>query len=244
MSSDPSAELGVLNLPIERKSLTIREQVSDALRNAIADMNLRPGDRLVETKLARVAGVSRPTVREVLQELAAEGLVRSMPGTGWVVASITKRQAAEIYAVREMLEGLAGRCFAENASDEQISALRATLTEIKASAMAHADTLSVLRAKDRFYDVLLEGAGNQTVEALICRLRAQISLLRATTLANPKRLRETIFEVERIVKSAEARDAEATAAACAEHVRTAAKLALQTVSRQEESVKSTNAGSK
>jgi DNA-binding GntR family transcriptional regulator len=86
---------------------TLREQVVDLIRCAIVEMRLKPGDRLVERELIEWTGVSRATVREAIRELATDGLVRTIPQKGTVVASPSRREAAEIYEVRAVLEGLA-----------------------------------------------------------------------------------------------------------------------------------------
>jgi GntR family transcriptional repressor for pyruvate dehydrogenase complex len=66
-----------------RKVLRPREQVEDALRQAVLDGQLRTGDRLPpETELARQFSVSRPTIREALSALEIQGLIRKIPGAG------------------------------------------------------------------------------------------------------------------------------------------------------------------
>ena len=94
----------------------LREQVSDLLRREIVEMRLRPGQRLVERELIKQIGVSRTTIREALRELAAEGLVTTIPQKGAIVAIPSPKEAAEVYEVRALLEGLAAREFARNAS--------------------------------------------------------------------------------------------------------------------------------
>src|SRR4051794_1390771 len=74
---------------VRRVAAPLREQSLDVLRDAILDFRLRPGQRLVERDLIERMGVSRTTVREVLRELAAEGLVMTIPQKGAVVVSTT-----------------------------------------------------------------------------------------------------------------------------------------------------------
>ena len=67
--------------PVGRIAAPLREQVIAALRQAILDFNLKPGQRLVERELIEQLGVSRTTVREALRELTSEGLVTAPEGT-------------------------------------------------------------------------------------------------------------------------------------------------------------------
>src|SRR5271169_4894481 len=111
------------SLRVERAPAPIRSRVLDNLRQAILDHKLAPGQRLIERELVELTGVSRTSVREALRELAAEGLVTVIPNKGTVVTSVSAEEARQLYQVRSALEGLAGRLFAENATQAQRTAL-------------------------------------------------------------------------------------------------------------------------
>ena len=98
---------------VERVAAPLREQVFDLLRREIVEMRLRPGQRLVERELIERIGVSRTTIREALRQLAAEGLVTTIPQKGAIVAIPSPKEATEVYEVRALLEGAASREFAE-----------------------------------------------------------------------------------------------------------------------------------
>ena len=99
----------------------------------------------------------------MLRELAAEGLVTTIPQKGAIVVVPTVEEAAEVYEVRAALEALAARRFVARASDADVAALRAAFAEVEEVTHDGGDIQAMLRAKDRFYDVLLEGAGNGSV---------------------------------------------------------------------------------
>jgi DNA-binding GntR family transcriptional regulator len=80
-----------------------------ALRERIARHALPPGAKLLESELAREFGVSRAKVRDAFGALEQRGLIRRIPNRGAVVARLDLSQVFEIYAVREMLEGLCVR---------------------------------------------------------------------------------------------------------------------------------------
>ena len=70
-----------------RIAAPLREQVIAALRQAILDFQLKPGQRLVERELIEQLGVSRTTIREALRELTAEGLITVIPQKGAIVSA-------------------------------------------------------------------------------------------------------------------------------------------------------------
>jgi DNA-binding GntR family transcriptional regulator len=216
-----------VSLKVGRVAAPLREQVLAVLRRAIVEQQLPPGHRLIERELIDQTGVSRTTIREVLRELAAEGLVRTVPQKGAVVAVPTAQEAAELYEVRAALEALAARRFVVHASAAQVEELRVALGELERVTVDGGDIRAMLEAKDRFYDVLLRGCGNRAVHDILSGLKARVALLRTSSLSQPGRPARSVGEIRAIVEAVEARDAEAAARACAHHVEQAARAGLE-----------------
>src|ERR1700710_663202 len=113
--------------PMGRIAAPLREQVIAALRQAILDFQLQPGQRLVERELIEQLGVSRTTIREALRELTSEGLVTVVPPKGAGGATPTLDDAIDLYEVRAALESLVVQRFVERASDAQVDRLEAAV---------------------------------------------------------------------------------------------------------------------
>lgn len=227
MSPTRDSDLGGLSVTVERVAAPVREQVLEQLRQAIVQMRLKPLQRLVERELIEHTGVSRTTIREVLRQLAAEGLVTTIPHKGTVVASPTLERAAELYEVRAVLEGMAARQFAERATELHVAALRRAFRLIEACVRDGGDAQALLEAKRHFYAALFEGAGNGTIQSIVEGLQARVTVLRAASLARPGRVERTVSEVRAIVEALEARDGETAARACVQHVEQAAATVLE-----------------
>lgn len=82
----------------------IREQVAAIIRDAIVNMQLKPGQLLIERQLCEMTSASRPSVREALRQLETEGLVESLNGRGTIVATIDRELAENIYETRAELK--------------------------------------------------------------------------------------------------------------------------------------------
>jgi DNA-binding GntR family transcriptional regulator len=80
------------------------EAVTDRLRAAILTGEIPAGTKLVESLLAQRYGTSRGPIRQAIREHARQGLVVELPRRGSVVATLTSRDLAEVYEVREALE--------------------------------------------------------------------------------------------------------------------------------------------
>jgi DNA-binding GntR family transcriptional regulator len=213
---------GLQDISLGRVAAPLREQVLEALRNAILRFELKPGQRLVERQLIEQIGVSRTTIREVLRELTAEGLVTVIPQKGAVVYAPTPTEAADLYAVRIALESLAVQRFIERAPEEKIAALRGTVTEIEQVSASGGDMHALLQAKDRFYDVLLDGAASPTVQNILAGVQARVRLLRATSMSQPGRPGQVVAEIRALVDAIEAGDVDEAQRLCAVHLNNAA----------------------
>lgn len=210
---------------VERVAAPLRHSVTESIRYAIAIGRFRAGERLPERGLCEMTGVSRTLVREALRQLESEGLIQVLPHRGPVVARVTAEQARGIYQVRAELEGLACRLFAEGASEAQRLALHAAFERLKAS-FDDADPLARLRAKNHFYDCLMEGSGNEALGISLRMLNARVMLLRATSLQVPGRSRHSIAELAELMAALDARDGARARAAAVHHVRMAAEAAI------------------
>jgi DNA-binding GntR family transcriptional regulator len=225
MMTIESEEAGDFSLRVGRVAAPLREQAAEVIRRAILEFHFKPGQRLIERELIERTGVSRTTIREVLRQLSAEGLVTTIPQKGMVVVSLTEEEVADLYEVRALLESCVGRRFAERATDEQVKALRAGFKELSKLLKGAKDIHERLDAKDRFYDLMLEGAGSAELRSLLGSLQDRVRLMRARSLSQPGRVQKTLKEIQAIVEAIEARDPDAAAAASEQHVMSAARAA-------------------
>jgi GntR family transcriptional regulator, trigonelline degradation regulator len=213
-------------LRVGRVAAPLRSQVLVVLRKAILDFHYKPGQRLVERELMDDLGVSRTTIREVLRELAAEGLVASLPQRGMIVVTPSLKEAKELYEVRAAMESLALTGFIARATNEQVAQLRAALNAFEREAGEGGDFRALLKSKDDAYDVVLAGAGNDSVRAIQEGLRARVRALDAASLSVPGRPLEELEELRMIVQAVERRDVEAAVQASAAHVAGASAAGL------------------
>ncbi|MGR6520315.1 GntR family transcriptional regulator (plasmid) [Rhodococcus erythropolis] len=212
--------------PVGRVAAPVREQVIAALREAILDLRLTPGQRLVERELIEQLNVSRTTVREAIRELASEGLVTVVPQKGAMVSAPSIAEAIDLYEIRASLESLIVVRFVERATPSQVMRLDAAVEHFAEVVGSTTEIREVLAAKDQFYAVLIEGAASNTLRQLVEGIQARVRVLRATSLATSGRSNSAVEELRAIVVAIKDHDADAAAALCAAHIRTASKTAL------------------
>lgn len=161
--------------PLERASL--QERVHALLRNAIQSGELRPGQRLIEHKLASHFGVSRVPVREAIRKLEQEGLVVVSPRRAITVANVDPKEAEETYVVRMALEGMAARLAAAKATDEDLRRLSGILAAMEDS-LAKRDTSGFERSVCEFHDAIIDASGNRKLIELASNVRHTIERFR------------------------------------------------------------------
>jgi DNA-binding GntR family transcriptional regulator len=210
---------------VVRAAAPLRMQVVQLLRDAILVGDFKPGERLIEAPLCERFGVSRTVVREAIRQLESEGLVTLVANRGPVVTTLSHADAIALYEVRAVLEGLAGARFAQRATEEQKRRLDGALGKV-ADAFERGDERLQLRAKDRFYDVLLEGAGNPIIKSTLRGIHARVQLLRGLSMQAPGRAAESLGELRAIVEAVMQGDSDRARAACEYHVNRAASAAL------------------
>ena len=106
--SRASSRLSKANIaPLKRSVLP--ERVSQVIIQGLLDGSLRPGDRLIESDLVDLLGVSRSPIREALTELAQSGVIDREPGRGGRIREWSKRDLEDLFGVRSELEGYAAR---------------------------------------------------------------------------------------------------------------------------------------
>jgi DNA-binding GntR family transcriptional regulator len=204
----------------------LRQQVCEKLREAILEMRLLPGDRLIERKLCEETGVSRPLIREALRQLETEGLITVVPHKGPLVTVVDAAMAQSIYEVRAVLESFAAAAFAERASEEQRERLKRGFHQIERAYRGNVKR-RFLPVKAQFYSILLEGTANPVLTQMLPLIHGRITLLRTTTLGVPGRLRDSLRELRAIVEAIDHRNPDAAAEAARKHVQSAAALAAQ-----------------
>ena len=152
------------------------QHIVQALTKSIVEHRLAPGVKLVEQKLADHFGVSRTLVRQALFQLESQRLIVLEPARGAFVASPSIEEAAQVFEVRRMLEAQMTRHFAEQATPEQIQALREHVAQERL-AIASGDAPGRIELLGDFHVRMAELLGNQVLAELLSDLISRCALI-------------------------------------------------------------------
>lgn len=208
-------------LPSVTPRISLREQVTEALRAALVSGTLRAGVVYSAPGLAERFGVSATPVREAMLDLAKAGLVEAVPNKGFRVTELTERDLDEYTAIRALLEPPTVAEVAATATGEQVEALRPMAERIVAAAVRK-DILAYVEADNAFHLALLSLGGNSHLVEVVRELRYRSRLYGVPALAEQALLEPSArqhLELLDVVAAGDAQAAEALTRRHLSHVR-------------------------
>ena len=213
-------------------ALPLRQQAEHAIRQALIEGQFLPGQRITERELTAGLGVSRTLIREALRQLEFEGLISVIPNRGTVVRELNSDEIQDLYAIRAVLEGLAARTFTEKAGKQQLQLLgKAAQDTIKA--YQSGDSTAALEGKNRFYDILVEGAASPPLSTMLGTLQTRFRQWRAVGIKHPQRSparpQEAIAGIQAIWEAVNRRDAASAESATRDEARRGAAELLRVI---------------
>lgn len=192
------------------------ERITDALREAIASLELAPGSVLDKAQLTARFGVSRFPVAEALNRLKAEGLVDIKPQSGSTVSLIRLADTHENMFLRRALESESVARLASQPNPALLAELDRNLRYQKAAMQAD-DRPGFHELDLAFHDMLTSAVGYRRVRAIVESARLMLDRVRRL-LISPRRHADTFVEHCAIVDAIRAGNADAARAAMAAHI--------------------------
>jgi DNA-binding GntR family transcriptional regulator len=203
---------------------SLRDLAYEALKKRIIQVDLRPGQRIVERDLAEELKVSRIPLREALRLLAAEGLVVLVPHRGALVSPFTPTDVRDLFDIRESVEVLAARLAAERANEHNLGPLTRCLESARA-ATESGDEAEIAVVNARFHAEIVALSDNALLETMMRPLNARMEwLFRLTSDRDPH---QQCAEHTELYEAIAAGDPARTAEVALRHVVSGRDTALQ-----------------
>lgn len=197
---------------------SLRNKVFRYIKSHIISGAYNPGETLLESKLAEELGVSRTPIREAIRLLELEGLVEVTTKKGAVILGISQKDVQDIYAIRQLVEGLAGRWAAERISEGELKDLQKTF-ELMEFYGQKQDLEEVTELDNKFHQAIYEASGSRILYLTLRNLHEYAQMARIRSLAFRNRLPQTLTEHKAILEAIRSKDADGAEKALSEHVR-------------------------
>ena len=189
---------------------TLADVAAHRLAQSIVTGELAQGQKLNEAELAERFGMGRGPLREALRHLEGMRLVKRIPNAGARVVVLDRKTLSDLYAVREMLEGMACRLAAALMSDDEIAQLNTLLDKHEEQIKKQGGKVYSQSEGDLdFHYQIVRGSRNQMLMDLLGSEQYQLlRMCRYRTSRNAQRTKPALLQHRQIVDALTHRDGE------------------------------------
>lgn len=209
----------------------LSEQIKEQLIEDIFHRKYKPGDRIVESALARELNVSQASVREALRNLIAMGFLESEPFKGITVRSFTSKDLMEVYTVRITLETLAAQTATQRITEEELAGLEKIVDEMIAAGK-EGDIQKRTHLNIEFHEKLVQASGNKLILQLLNYMRFGNWSIMTGNLSEM----DPVFIASRhriLIEALRSRDPDRVAQAIREHIESTGKPISEMLDKEE-----------
>ena len=206
--------------PPSTHATSLAKRVRDDVLASILHGRLTPGQRINEPDVAGRLNVSRVPVREALRELESSGVVVSRKHSGVFVRQLGMVEVRDLYTLRALLDGFAGRTAArlpKKERDPLVKFLVSTTTNMK-DALKNADANLYYAENLRFHWAIVEAAGNAQMAEIYRGIVQKLHISRLKNLSGNSGRKASIAEHQTIVRALRQGDFAQTELLMARHV--------------------------
>lgn len=159
----------------------ITPQIRRILHELIIRNNLKPGNRISESEIAKACNVSRQPVREAFIKLAEQNLLAILPQRGTVITKIAYSDVLDARFLREAIEADLVAILATNPDPSVVSELREQIAQQRA--LDETDAVDFIKLDELFHRTLADAAGKAGAWKLLEGLKSQMDRVRFLSLA-------------------------------------------------------------
>lgn len=207
----------------ENKSLT--SIIFEKIREDILNDQYKPGEKIVEAKLAEELGVSRTPVREALKQLELDGLVENIPNRGVIVKGISQQDIYDIFTIRMAIEGIAAQWAVERMSDEELSQLKEVF-ELMEFYTLKGDVTKIFELNTKFHEIIYMATKSRYLEHVLRDFQLFIQSTRNKSLRSEGRMETALEEHKNILQAFINKDAETAVSMLTKHITNSRRNAM------------------
>lgn len=179
--------------------------VRDVIRAEIMDGEISAGARLTTAFLVKRFGISQMPVREALQALEGEGLIRILPHKGATVLSLDSKRVGNIYDLRGAVEALLVRKCLPNITNAAMAEL-SEIHRVLKDAVDRGEPRTVFDLNTKFHSLIYRYAQNPEAEGVYDRYAKLLGTLRGRYGFSPFRMHQMVDEHDEILDALRRQD--------------------------------------
>jgi DNA-binding GntR family transcriptional regulator len=184
-----------------KEDMTLTDKAYHKIKDRILTADLKPGQYISINAMANNMSMSRTPVREAINKLEIEGLIKNYPNGGKGIVELSKKDVKEIFYLRIILEKAALNLSINNIPKEELNELeeRFNSVNIKSKKLSNEEKISLFELDKALHGLIVEYSYNNKLKNFINMLNNQIEIARGISAVRPGRLEKSLEEHKNIL---------------------------------------------
>jgi DNA-binding GntR family transcriptional regulator len=176
------------------------------IKEKIMEGVYKPSQKLIESELSEIIGVSRNTIKKALLKLEQENLVSLEENKGATIKSFTLEEIINYLEIREVLEGLIAKTAALNIRDAELIELEETVKKMEEH-LENNRLDEYSKCNHHFHNIIYGASTNEEAVDMVKKIKTQLQRLQIKTVLVPGRTQESFKEHQKILNAFKTKDA-------------------------------------
>jgi DNA-binding GntR family transcriptional regulator len=176
-----------------KNHLSLTDRTIEIIEREIFNGSIRPGERIIETKVAKALGISKSPVREALKRLEGDGIVELISRKGYIAKALNLKNIHDFFEIMLILEPMVAKFALRRKDEAVIRKIDQILRQMK-KALSEENHNTYLELNEAFHELFYGLNENEWIIKIIRMLRKQARILRSLSLFTKDRLRSSIEE--------------------------------------------------
>lgn len=186
----------------------LKQKAYKSIKDKIMYFELKPGQKIIESKLAVALNISRTPLREALAMLENEGLIIKDHGQGYTVSMLNEKELEDYFRIRSSLEMMCAELFMERKTAADVSTLKRH-TDKAVKIYAGNNTYEIIESDTKFHDLIYRGAKSQVLYQTLNGIATHTIIMRAAAMQTKSGREASIKDHLEIMAAIENNDLEA-----------------------------------
>ncbi|MEH7417253.1 GntR family transcriptional regulator [Neobacillus drentensis] len=195
------------------------EKLYHSIKKMIFEGKLKPGERIIETQLAKDFNVSKSPIREAIRILEKEGLVIVDEKSRVMVYQPTLKDVEEIYFCRMALESFAVGLVTRMAANAELDEIEKTLMQTEQAIQDSQANDTIITLNDLFHSLIIQYTQNRRLQKQLNDLRSLMYFFRVLNFQGENRAEIILNQHREIFDCMKERNAEQASQAMIKHLK-------------------------
>jgi|AMWB02.1.fsa_nt_gi DNA-binding GntR family transcriptional regulator len=203
--------------------MTLRQKAYRAIKNKIIYFEVKPGEKILESKMARSLGIGRVPVREALTMLESERLILKTGGYGYLVAKLNSKEIDDYFTIRTQLEIVGINLLMKRATKSDLARLRLHVDKA-VQIYQQKNIRKIIESDSRFHEMMYLATKSDVFYQTIQSLADKTIVMRAAALQSADGRQASIRDHLEIMTAVELRDMDKLYRVISEHLKYAPRF--------------------